>query len=171
MTKLNKRAFEILRDEVDRCASNDAIGRSEKQIVMKRLEKLRLEKGTITVDELRDTVTDIYPQFNEKLLKQAIKANQPSGILTKITFLMMFIGSCAGVVWLVNLPNPMLRKSIAKTAPILLIPSYIEMDSNYRGAVDSLGQAEQLLNNPTSATDIERGEEKLGAEPNLFLHH
>lgn len=160
MTKLNKRAFEILRDEVERCATSDAIGKTEKLIVMKRLEKLRQEKGIITIDELRDNVSDTYPQFNEKVIKQAIKANRPPGILTKATFFLMFIGSCAGVVWLVNLPNPMIRKSIAKTAPILLIPTYMEMDFNYRGAVDSLGQAEQLLDNATSAADIERGGEK-----------
>lgn len=161
MTKLNKRAFEILRDEVELCATNDAIGRTEKLIVMKRLEKLRQEKGALTLDELRDTVADVYPQFSEKILKQALKANRPPGIVTKLTFFLMFIGSCAGVVWLANLPNPMIRKSIAKTAPILLIPSYMEMDSNYRGAVDSLGQAEQLLDNPTSAADIEQGGEKV----------
>jgi hypothetical protein len=161
MNKLNKRAFDILRDEVERCASNDAIGKTEKLIVMKRLEKLRLEKGIITLDELRDTVLDIFPQFNEKVLKQAIKASRSKGILKKATFLIIFLGGCVGVVWAVNLPNPMLRKSIAKTAPVLLIPSYMEMDFNYRGAVDSLGQAEQLLDNPTSAADIEQGGEKV----------
>jgi hypothetical protein len=162
MTKLNQRAFEILRDELDRCASNDAIGKTEKLIVMKRFEKLRQEKGAaITLDDLRDCVSDVYPQFSEKVLKRAVKANRPPGVVTKVTWGLIFLGSCAGVVWLLNLPNPMLRRAVAKTAPILLILSYMEMDSNYRGAVDSLGQAEQLLDNPTSAADIEQGGEKV----------
>lgn len=66
MTKLNGRAFEILRAEVERCATNNPIGKTEKQIVMKRLQKLCQEKGSaVTLDELRDTVFDIYPQFSD----------------------------------------------------------------------------------------------------------
>ena len=162
MTKLNGRAFEILRAEVERCATDNPIGKTEKQIVMKRLQKLRQEKGTaVTLDELRDTVFDIYPQFSEKVIKQAVKANRPAGIVVKITFLLAFLAGSAGVVWLVNLPNPIIRKSVAKTAPILLIPSFMSMDYHYRGAIDTLGQAEQLLDNATSAADIERGSERV----------
>ncbi|BAZ18112.1 hypothetical protein NIES4071_99950 [Calothrix sp. NIES-4071] len=162
MTKLNKRAFEILRDEVERCATNDAIGKTEKLIVIKRFEKLRQEKGAaVTLDELRDAVSDVYPQFSEKVLRRAVKLNRPPGVVTKATFVLMFLATCVGVVWLLNLPNPMLRRAVAKTAPLLLTPSYMEMDSNYRGAIDSLGQAEQLLDNPTSAADIEQGGEKV----------
>jgi hypothetical protein len=79
MTFLNGRAFEILRAEVERCASDNPIGKTEKQIVMKRLEKLRREKGSVvTIDELHDTVFDIYPQFSQKVIKQAFKANLPN---------------------------------------------------------------------------------------------
>lgn len=162
MTKLNGRAFEILRAEVERCATDNPIGKTEKQIVMKRLEKLRQEKGSaVTLDELHDTVFDVYPQFSEKVLKQAIKANRPPGIVSKITFLLIFIAGSTGVIWLVNFPNPLIRKSVAKTAPVLLIPSFMSMDYHYRGAIDTLGQAEQLLDNPTSAADIERGSERV----------
>jgi hypothetical protein len=92
MTKLNGRAFEFLRAEVERCATDNPIGKTEKQIVMKRLEKLRQEIGSaVTLDELHDTVFDIYPQFNEKVIKQAVKANRPPGIVAKITFLLAFI--------------------------------------------------------------------------------
>jgi hypothetical protein len=137
MTKLNGRAFEILRAEVERSTTDNPIGKTEKQIVMKRLEKLRQEKGSaVTLDELRDTVFDIYPQFREKVIKQAVKANRPSGIVAKMTLLLAFIAGSAGIVWLANLPNPIIRKSVAKTAPILLIPSFMSMDYHYRGAID-----------------------------------
>jgi hypothetical protein len=162
MIRLNNKAFEILCVEVERCANTDAVGQTEKLIVIKRLEKLRLEKGyKVTFDELHDTVSDIYPQFSDKVIKKAIKANKPSGIFGKVIFLMILLTGSAGFIWVVNLPNPMIRKSVSKTAPILLIPSFISMDYNYREAIDTLGQAEQLLDNPTSAADIERGEAKV----------
>ncbi len=162
MTRLNNKAFEILHLEVERCSSSGAVGQTEKLIVIKRLEKLRLEQGyEVTFEELYETVADIYPQFNDKVIKKAIKANRPSGIFGKLALLMLLLGGSVGVIWMANLPNPMIRKSVAKTAPILLIPSFMSMDYHYREAIDTVGQAEQLLDNPTSAADIERGEKKV----------
>jgi hypothetical protein len=81
MTKLNGRAFEILRAEVERCATDNPIGKTEKQIVMKRLEKLRQEKGSaVTLDELHDTVFDslifihnLTKRLSNKQLKRIVR--------------------------------------------------------------------------------------------------
>jgi hypothetical protein len=171
MYRLNKRAFEILAAEVQKCGSDGEIGKTECLIVMKRLEKLRREKGhPANVDELRDTVVDVFPQFSEKAIKQAARANQPSAIFSKIRWAAILVTTVTGVVWVVNLPYPMIRWPIAKTVPILLLPSFISMDRNYRGAVNYVEQADQLINKATSQADIERGAEK-NKEAQKYLDH
>lgn len=81
----------------------------------------------------------------------------------KIKFAAFFIAGTAGVIWVVNLPYPMIRKPVAQVAPILLLPSFMSMDHNYRGAIDALEQADQLISRATSTTDIELGGEKVKA--------
>lgn len=162
MYRLNNQAFKILRDEVEKCASYDEVSKIERQIVIKRLEKLRQEKGSpVNLDEMRDAVVDVYPQFREKVLKQAVRANKPPGFFDKVKWIFILGTGVAGVLWVVNLPYPMIRLPIAKTAPILLLPSFIAMDSNYRGAINSVEQADQFVNKATSQEDIERGAEKV----------
>jgi len=81
----------------------------------------------------------------------------------KIKFAAMLMAGTAGVVWVVNLPYPMIRKPVAQVAPILLLPSFMSMDHHYRGAIDSLEQADQLVSRATSTADIELGGEKVKA--------
>ncbi|MBO3461182.1 hypothetical protein G7B40_017185 [Aetokthonos hydrillicola Thurmond2011] len=82
-------------------------------------------------------------------------------MFSRIKWTFILLTSAAGVIWLVNLPYPMIRYPIAKKAPLLLLPSFISMDHNYRGAINSLEQADQLVNTATSSADIERGGEKV----------
>ena len=169
MYRLNNSAFNILRDELLNCGSDNEIGRIERQFVTKRLKKLRREKGSpATLDELRDAVIDVFPEFNEKILKKAVKANQPPGIFSKLKWVAISVTSICGTVWLVNLPFPMIRKPVAEKAPLLLLPSYISMDKSYRGAIKATEQADILVNKATSIADIKRGGEKVKqAQQNL----
>ncbi|MEO1428375.1 MAG: hypothetical protein AAFV71_04780 [Cyanobacteria bacterium J06633_8] len=173
MYRLNDSAFKILRNELLNCGSNDDIGRTERQIVAKRFEKLRMQKGSpATYDELLLLVVDVFPEFSEKALKQAAKANQPPGIFSHLKWPAIFItafgGGFAGIIWLVNLPYPMIRKPVAEKAPLLLLPSYISMDNNYRGAINATEQADQLVNKATSLADIKRGADNVKkAQSNL----
>lgn len=74
----------------------------------------------------------------------------------------------AGGLWVINLPVPPLRQAIAKTAPILLTPSYFNMDRNYRAAIANVEQSDQLINQATSSADLELGAEKVQqAQENL----
>lgn len=78
------------------------------------------------------------------------------------------LAGVAGLIWVVNLPYPMIRRPVARTAPILLLPSYMSMDRNYREAVSRVEQADQLVNKATSMADFELGEEKVQqAQKNL----
>ena len=166
MYRLNKQAYNILLEEIQRCAAKDEIGKTEKQIVVKRLTRMRLEKGEpAKLDELSDIISDVYPQFSEKVLKQAAALNQPPNGFNKFINQTIWIAALlsipTGILWLLNLPYPMIRQPVAQKAPILLLPSFWTMDRSYRGAINSLEQAEQLLNRSTSTADIERGSKKV----------
>lgn len=67
-----------------------------------------------------------------------------------------------------NLPYRVIRRPVARTAPILLLPSYMSVEANYRQAIASVEQAEQLIENATSPADLNLGEQKVKeAQKNL----
>ena len=159
---LTDRAFDILRAEVDKCAAADGVaGNVYRSMVIKRLEKMRSQNGTFaSIEEIRDTFKDEFPNFSEKALKEAVKVNKAPGLFDKIIFAGGFLGAGAGIIWLLNLPFPMIRWPVAKTMPILLLPSFISMDHNYRQAIALVEQSDQLINKATSAADFDLGEVK-----------
>jgi hypothetical protein len=67
----------------------------------------------------------------------------------------------AGSIWVLNLPYPMIRWPVSRVAPLVLLPSYIKMDHDYRQAISLVEQADQLVNQATSASDIDLGEQKV----------
>ena len=162
MARLTDRAFEILRAEVDKCAAADTLaGEVYQRMVIKRLEKLRSQNGTFASrEEIRDTFKDEFPNFSEQALKAAVKANRPPGLFGKIIFAGSLLGSAAGIIWLINLPFPMIRWPVAKTMPILLLPSFRSMDHNYRQAIALVEQSDQLVNKATAVADFDLGEIK-----------
>ncbi|TAD94189.1 MAG: hypothetical protein EAZ78_00645 [Oscillatoriales cyanobacterium] len=162
MARLTDRAFEILRAEVEKCAAaDDLAGNVYRSIVIKQLEKMRSQNGTFaSIEEIRDTFKDEFPNFSEKALKDAVKANRSPGLFSKIIWVGGFLGAGAGIIWLANLPVPIIRKPIANTFPILLLPSFISMDQNYRLAIALVEQSDQLINKATAAADFDLGETK-----------
>jgi hypothetical protein len=174
MQRLNERAWKILRQEVEKSTNPQEIaGAVQRQILFKRLDALHNQPGIpLTLTEIQETVGDILPNFNPEVLKKAAKANQPPKKIGKVRQIIGIatasIGFFAGLIWLVNLPYPMIRRPIARTAPILLLPSYISMDRNYRQAISNVEQADQLVNQATSLADIKLGEKKVKiAQENL----
>ncbi len=174
MNRLSDRAFEILQAEVLRLASDDAIGRVQREIALKRLENLRQQPGTpAAIDELRDALVDLFPDFSEKVLKSADRANRAAtralGKLgNRLKWAAIGLGGCVGTIWILNLPYPMIRLPVSRIAPIVLLPSFISMDTNYRQAIANTEQADQLINQSTSPADIGLGEIKVKtAQKNL----
>lgn len=170
MKRLNQKAFNILAKEVKVCAKADPIlGDTQAKIVMERLEKLSQETGKkVTADEIRYLVKDLFPNFREEVITKAIKANQSPKILNWVFISGGGIVIFSGLIWLVNLPYPMIRRPVAKTFPLLLLPSFMEMDRNYREAMSHVNQADQLVNQATSLQDLELGTEKVKlAQANL----
>lgn len=162
MPRLYNYAYEILSEEVKKLSKEDLTGEIGQKIVMKRLEKLRMQSGeAATLEELRELIVDQYPTFSEKILKQAVRANHPSGKGILLQFAGLAVLGVAGLVWVANLPYPMIRKPVASVAPMLLLPSYMSMDYNYRQAIAKVEQADQLINKATSSADINLGTEKV----------
>ena len=177
MARLNQKAYQILREEIKKNAGQDPISKLEKKMVLEELKKLRVQEGTpASLAELRQAVIHQYSNFSKKTLSAAAKANQtfelnkssPGNILKSIAPFFIIGVAGATVIGVVNLPYPMIRKPVARIAPILLLPSYISMDRNYREAIAHVEQADQLINNATSAKDIDLGAEKVqAAQANL----
>ena len=100
--------------------------------------------------------------------KQPAPKKALRGVLSKILWTAILLGIPVGVVWLANLPYPVIRRPVARTAPILLLPSYMSVEANYRQAIASVEQAEQLIENATSPADLNLGEQKIKeAQKNL----
>ncbi len=162
MPRLYHRAYKLLEVEVDKCAQEDLVGEVGKNIVMKRLDKLRFQLGDpLKEKDLSYTVKDQFPNFSDTVIQKAAKANKPPGILSKIAWIPAALVGMAGIVWVANLPYPMIRKPVSRVAPIILLPSYMSMDYNYREAIANVEQADQLINKATSSADINFGAEKV----------
>ncbi|MEM8546225.1 MAG: hypothetical protein AAGF66_19790, partial [Cyanobacteria bacterium P01_H01_bin.119] len=166
MARLSDRAFTLLAAEVKRL-SPSPLEQARRSIVLRRLEKFRLQEGPpLTEADIREAVIDIFPEFSAKVIRQAARANRRADQKRKLGILgtaAVGVAAIAGGIWVLNLPYPMIRIPVSRTAPILLLPSFISMDSNYRQATSLVEQSDQLINNATSPQDIELGAEKVAA--------
>lgn len=161
--RLCDRAFLLLDEEVKRLCSSNPMGQVNRGLVLQRLERLRQREGTPAgYSELRSAVEDVFPNFDDRVLKRAARLNQPNGVSQAAQWvigLTVGAGTLAGGLWLVNLPYPMIRWPVARVAPMLLLPSFMRMDHDYRQAIIHVEQADQLINAATSAADFELGAE------------
>ncbi|MDY6938642.1 MAG: hypothetical protein SWY16_13340 [Cyanobacteriota bacterium] len=162
MNRLSDRAFTILSVHLDKSTGNDPASQVQRDIVKKRLRKLLAQSGDrLNASELRSHIDDIFPDFSDRVLQKAAKANRPPGLLSKLKWVALFGVGSAGFLMFVNLPYPMIRRPVAKTAPILLLPSFMSMDYHYRQAIARVEQADQLVNRATSQADFELGAQKV----------
>ncbi len=168
--RLNDKAYKIIAAEINRAAAQDQVaGEISQKIALKRIRQLNKARGNpVTENELRFLISDLFPNFNEQAIKKAVRANRPSSNFWWIPKIAIGLGAFSGLIWVLNLPYPMIRRPVAKTAPIILLPSYLRMDHNYRGAIARVEQADQLVNQATSLKDLELGQEKVNqAQKNL----
>ena len=161
MTRLNESAFQILRAEVQKSSGAERLVQVQQDIVLKRLEKLRSSQGSpISLEELRQTVIDIFPNFSEKALKAAARANRPPGnSFSKLKWTaVLLLTSAAGAVGVLSLLYPMVHQPVAQNAPSF---PQLSMDEHYQQAIALVDQADRLINQGTTAADLTLGEEKL----------
>ncbi|MDZ8259311.1 hypothetical protein [Nostoc sp. ChiQUE01b] len=129
---------------------------SQQPVVLKQPVKPSKSK---TLAELEQEIAAQGQVSSISHQKKPSKANR--GIGTKLIWIAILIGIPAGVVWVANLPYPIIRRSVVQNAPFLLLPSYMSVEQNYRQALASLEQAEYLIEKPTSAADLVLGEQQL----------
>ncbi len=93
------------------------------------------------------------------------KTPNKGGGLKKIKFVLILMAVFVGlpwlIVWVANQPDRVIRSAVAEKYPILLLPSYRKMEDDYKQAIASVEQAQQLVDNPTSPADLELGEKKV----------
>ncbi|MBW4648711.1 MAG: hypothetical protein KME06_08410 [Kastovskya adunca ATA6-11-RM4] len=107
----------------------------------------------------KEAEAQYYATYPDKPSKPA--KSKRGGVLNKLIWAAVLIGIPVGVVYIANLPYPVIRRPVVRTAPILLLPSYINIEENYRQAIASVEQAQQLIERPTSQADLESGEQKV----------
>lgn len=82
-------------------------------------------------------------------------------ITNKLIWTSIFLGIPVGLLYIVNLPYSVIRQPVAEVAPLLLLPSQISIDYNFKQSTNLLEQAEQLIENPTSYEDLDLGQQRL----------
>lgn len=93
-------------------------------------------------------------------IRSAAKPHR-AGLLSKLVWTGILLGVPIGALWLVNQPYPLIRRPIARHAPILLAPSYMSMDNHYRQAISLVQQSTQLIDRATAPADIDLGAQKI----------
>ena len=163
MSRLSSKAYKILVAELKKVALQDPIaGETAQDLALKRLDRLRSQKGNPADEaELRELLQDVLPDFSDRVIRQAAKANRSKSKLWLLPKVAVAMAALSGGIWVLNLPYPMIRRPVARTAPILLLPSFISMDRNYRAATAKVEQADQLVNRATSMADLELGQKKV----------
>jgi hypothetical protein len=138
--------------------------KSSQPVILKSSAPAQPKKKSLAELE-KEIEAQYHPTYPHK---QPVSKKAKRGILGKMIGMAILLGIPVGVVWVANLPYPLMRRSVAKTAPMLLLPSYMDMESNYRQAIASVEQAEQLIENATSPADLDLGEQKVkAAQKNL----
>ncbi len=169
MSRLNDRAYALLVAEIDRCIGTDPLHQAQREVVLKRLERLRTQQGSpVGAAQLREAVLDLIPNADPAAIARAAQANRSATGWGGIKAGLILLLSMAGVVYVANLPIAIIRRPISQHAPLLLLPSYIGMDHHYKRAIASVEQADQLVNQATSAADLDLGAVKV-AEANQHL--
>ncbi|MFO8040557.1 MAG: hypothetical protein R6U67_14060 [Sodalinema sp.] len=165
MKRLNGRALGILREALEKDNRGDVGERVVRKLLLQKLQGLAKQEGNpLSEPQLKQVIHADYPLFPVAVIEQAAKANNPSKARTLAVALAATVAGGAGIVGFValaNLPYPMIRRPIAEHAPILLLPSFLSMDENYREAIALVEQSDQLVNQATSAADLELGQEKV----------
>jgi bacterioferritin (cytochrome b1) len=91
-------------------------------------------------------------------MRASSNSKSPFANLFKI---LLAIAVPVGVIAVANLPIPLIRRPVAQNMSFLLLPSYIGFEQDYRGAIASVAQAEQLISRATGPDDFRLGKEQL----------
>ncbi|MEO1402134.1 MAG: hypothetical protein AAFV72_12945 [Cyanobacteria bacterium J06635_1] len=158
MSRLSGRSFLMIDHALDYLCSGKRSAQKKRQAVLKRLGELHHQSGPpLTYDELSSAILKVFPEFDEQVLRRAAQLNRPN-LLAKLAQhglgAVIGVGAIALSLWAVNLPHPFIRQPLSKAAPILLMPSFRQMDYHYRQAAAHRAQAAKLIQEATHVNDI-----------------
>ena len=162
MAGFNPLPLKFLRRKAQNNLSVDPSVKSTQPVVLK--PTVASQKPSKSLAELQKEADAKFYATYPHLTSGQAKAKR--GVFSKIIWTAILLGIPVGVIWVANLPYPVIRRPVAQKAPILLLPSYMDIDSHYRQAIASVEQAEQLIENPTSAADLDLGEQKVNEAQN-----
>lgn len=104
-------------------------------------------------------------QSHQVLQTKPINQPKKSGGFKKfgkrLIWIGVLLGIPVGILYVVNLPYPAIRQPVSKSAPLLLLPSNMAIDANFKKGQATVEEAKQLIEAPTSPADLDRGEIKL----------
>jgi len=112
---------------------------------------------TKTLADLEREMGISSPVLHPRPMQSPQPVRRKSGLWGKLMILTVLLGVPAAALWAVNLPYPVVRRPVARNAPLLLLPSYVSMDQNFREAIALVEQSKQLIDSATSFADIELG--------------
>ncbi|MEM8810843.1 MAG: hypothetical protein AAGF01_32945 [Cyanobacteria bacterium P01_G01_bin.38] len=143
---------------LDYLCSGQKLAQKKRQAVLQRLGELHHQSGPpLTYDELSAVILKAFPEFDQQVLRRAAQLNRPN-LLAKLAQHSLGAGIGVGAIalglWVANLPNPSIRKPLAKAVPIVLMPSFRQIDYHYRQATTHRAQAAQLIQAATQVSDI-----------------
>ncbi len=81
--------------------------------------------------------------------------------VSRLTIASLFVGIPLGLLWITNLPYPAIRRPVYNRFPLLLLPSQIYIDNNYKQSVRFVAKGRQLVEGATSLEDILLAQEEL----------
>ncbi len=177
MPRLNNRAYQILRTEIQKCSGDDPLSQLEQKLLLNELEKLRSfskenspqSSTPATLEELRKLVSATYPKFSEKVLSAAAKANCSLGIWGQIQLaVVVFIGAVvvlAGTGGALGLAIIVLSstdsESVASNASSSKDFTSLNSEEHVQEAMVLVEQVEQLVNKVTTPASLALCEKKL----------
>lgn len=119
-----------------------------------------LVKRPKTLADLEREIEAAQPVLKTYKLEPSSKRRR-SGLGIKLFFGLVLLGIPAAAVWVANLPYAPIRRPIARNAPMLLLPTYMNVDQDFRDAIALTEQSKQLIDNATSFADIQMGAQKV----------
>lgn len=123
--------------------------------IEQELQQLKLKLGLRKADE---TALVQRPPAKAKPATLVPARQRPTLPWRTIKIGLLAAGLVGGGLGVANLPYPFIRQTVQKVAPFALIPSYASWNYHYRQAIPLAEQADQLINHPTSAADLERAD-------------
>jgi len=164
MNFFQNRPFNLLLRKPQNNSGIDPLLKSQQPVVLKPSAPVPSRPKTLAeIEKEIEAQAQVHRTYS---YKPGVKKQKR--LLSRMFWTAILLGVPIGVVWVTNLPYPVIRRPVARNAPILLLPSYISMENNYRQAIGTVEQAQQLIEKASSPADLELGEVKVKqAQKNL----